>query len=137
MDNDWTLLPGHKIDDKQAQELIARFHSIYRLNTEGRPTNIPTWVTFPPGKRVEESIVSQFPITTYKALYFYFENGKEIYWASPSEIARYFAERNPWEDGWDFYVFSSSLKWAIAFTHGLAGGTATILVGNLSSEIPE
>jgi hypothetical protein len=134
---DWTPIPGNKLNDDEAQELIARFRSIYRVHTEGRPVDIPTWVTFPPGKTVVESILSEPPITDYKALYFHIENGQEVYLVAPSEIAQYFAQRNPWETNWDYYVFSPSLKWAIAFTHELMYGPITILVGDLSSEVME
>src|SRR5689334_20329634 len=105
-DLDWTPIPGNKLEDEQAQELITRFRSIYRLHTKGGPANIPTWVTFPKGKTVDESILSEPPITNYERLYFHIENGNEIYVASPVEIAQYFAHRNPWETDWDYYVFS-------------------------------
>jgi len=134
MDIDWTPMPGNLLANDHAQELINRFRSIYRLHTEGRPTNIPTWVTFPKGTRVEESILSEPPLANYESLYFHIENRMEVYVASPNAIARYFSERNPWETDWDFYVFDEHLKWAIAFTHELSGGTATILVGEMPPE---
>ena len=133
-DLDWTPMPGNKLNDEESQELIKRFRSACRLHTEGRPEDIPTWVTFHAGKNVEESILSQLPITDYQSLYFHIENRKEVYLATPSDIAQYFTQRNPWETDWDYYVFSASLKWAIAFTHELADGPVTILVGDLNAD---
>lgn len=131
METEWTPIPGNKLGDEQARDWIARFRARYRIHTESRPAVIPTWVTFPAGQNVEETILSEPPIADYETLFFHIENRQEVYAASPREIAGYFEQRNPWETNWDYYVFDASLNWAIVFTHELAYGPATILVGDL------
>jgi hypothetical protein len=130
--NDWTPLPGTALKNDESIEIIKEFRAKYRIHVNGQPDNIPTWCTFPAGVQVDESILDHPQIETERSLYFYVENRNEIYKTKPEQIQDYFSHRNPWEDNWDFYVFNANLAWCIAITHGLADGSAFILVGDFA-----
>lgn len=126
-------MPGVLIAPTDASEIIAKFHNKYRINTEGKISNIPTWVTFPdeiPGRDVDQSILNHPMLLARENVYLYWEHAGELYRTTSNEVSDYFSLRPPWDDP-DLYLFDDSLEWCIAFTHELMYGQATILMGSL------
>lgn len=125
-------LPGSAITGEESDTVIKHFLQKYRINTQGRHPQIPTWVTFPDDWfsaqqsipnifEEEQSIPSVFEdkwFVQYDQLYFFNEYGNpvKLYRASPQEIHLFFVKRQPWQDR-DYYIFDDTYRWCITITH--------------------
>jgi hypothetical protein len=117
--------PGMLVPSELAKPVLERFLAMFRVHTEGRPANIPTWCTLSKGILADEAILANPSFLGYESLYFFFENGRRLHQASPQQIRNFFLNREPWENK-DYYIFNPDISWCIAITHEVS----VIFVGN-------
>ena len=121
-ENPFASLPGILIKNSSAALIIQRFRKAYRVYTDERPSNIPTWCTFPEGRQItwDEFYTKLKELSTDKRMYFYREGGDHekytLKHATATEIEVFFTTRQPWQDK-DYYIFDESFRYCIAITH--------------------
>lgn len=113
MEDDATPDPGTPMAADRARERLSEFRSRFRPKQE-IPDNVPTACLLR-GERDSE-VLNSAEFLRHGVVHVMFEYDEQVRVATASEVAKYVAERQPWED-YDFCVCDPALSWCVGVTH--------------------
>lgn len=110
-----TPLPGLAIPSNEASGIISDFLVRFRKTTPAQtPSNIPTACVLQ-GRKYLDVLIPPKLVEKHEIL-FYVDSTFLLHKTCPSEVLRYLAVREIWEE-YDMCLFDKGLEWCIGITH--------------------
>jgi hypothetical protein len=119
-------LPGLRLEDNQATDIVKRFRDNFHQGPLERVTTgivkltyrIPTFTVFPKGSvRTAVSVIENPLFTKHVSLYFLqVSSVDELHLATPIQIKEFVIGRPSWQE-YDSYIFDDQFLWCIGYTH--------------------
>lgn len=110
-----TPLPGLVVPDGIASGLLDAFIEKFRgIIPPEVPANLPTACVLK--GRKDPDYLRRAPFVSRTIVLVWFETAKRLHQATPDEILKYLADKQPWED-YDICLFDETLHWCVGLTH--------------------